>query len=74
MKYEEGLDMNQFNRVDEISHYNHNYYIGLSPFDLLFEKSDDDDTSEWYLIKGKDTIFLGESYCSDGDKLRVRFA
>ena len=28
-KYTEGLQMAQFKRIEEISHYNYNYYIGF---------------------------------------------
>jgi len=67
-KYTEGLDMNQFKVISEISHYNNNYHIGFGR-ELLFAKSDDDNTTEWWLIMGHESIYLGESYISDGDKL-----
>jgi hypothetical protein len=67
-KYTEGLEMEQFKGIDDISHYNFNYYIGLNN-DLLFCKSDDDNTSEWWVISGENSYYLGESYCSDGEKL-----
>ena len=71
-KYTDGLDMEQFKRIDEISHYNHNYYIGLDnglDNDLLFGDSDDDNTTEWWVISGVNKYYLGESYCSDNEKL-----
>lgn len=60
--------MNQFKHIPEISCYNNNYYIGNDK-DLLFGKSDDDNTTEWWLIEGDYKHYLGESYCSEGDKL-----
>ncbi len=67
-KYVDGLDMEQFKRIEEISHYNFNYYVGFEK-DLLFGESDDDNTTEWWLISGDNTYYIGESYCSEGDKL-----
>lgn len=67
--YPNGLEMNQFERVDTISVYNHNYYKGVKDGDILHGKSDDDNTTEWYLIRNQSMIYLGESYCSENDKL-----
>ena len=69
-KYVQGLQMEQFKRIDEISHYNYNYYIGFDK-DLLFAKSDDDDTTEWWLIANGNFYYSGESYCSDNDMLHL---
>ena len=69
-KYTEGLDMEAFKIIKEISHYNHNYHFGIGS-DLLFAKSDDDNTTEWWLIKGENSHYLGESHLSAGDKLRI---
>jgi hypothetical protein len=71
--YVDGLDMTQFEGgiIEKISHYNRNYYIGFDS-DLLYAKSDDDNTTEWYLINGDSkSVFLGQSYTSHGDKLDV---
>ena len=68
-KYSTGLQMQQFKRIDEISHYNFNYYIGLDG-DLLFCKSDDDNTSEWWVVVGDRSIYLGETHCDDGEQLQ----
>ena len=68
-EYNEGLNMSGFHIVKEISNYNSNYYIGLSPFDLLYADSDDDNTTEWYLVKNGEMIYLGESYMSDDNEL-----
>lgn len=63
-KYEDGLDMKQFVHIPQISCYNHNYYVGFGT-DLLFGKSDDDSTTEWWLINGHNSIYLGESNIDD---------
>lgn len=70
-KYINGLRMEQFKHLPEISHYNHNYYVGFEN-DLLFGKSDDDKTTEWWLIFGDyQPIYLGESYCNEYELLHV---
>jgi len=60
-RYPDGLDMEQFFRLSEVSHYNYNYYQGFDS-DLLFGLSDDDRTTEWWIIKSQRFIYLGESY------------
>jgi len=60
--YPNGLDMEQFEHVESISSYNNNYYKGVKSGDLLFEQSDDDRTSRWYLIRNCQIFYLGESY------------
>lgn len=62
--YKEGINMEQFHHIKEISFYNHNYYIGFGT-DLLFGKSDDDMTTEWWLVNGNTSIYLGESHAED---------
>lgn len=68
-KYPELFDTNQLTHIPEISVYNSNYYIGLFG-DLLFGKSDDDNRTEWYLVRNEWFYYLGESYFSEGDRLR----
>ena len=68
-KYKDGLDMEQFKNIEEISSYNFNYHVGLDG-DLLFAMSDDDNTTEWWVITGTTRTYLGESYCSDNEKLK----
>lgn len=63
-KYTQGLDMEQFDHIPQISVYNNNYYKGFDA-DLLFGKSDDDATTEWYLVENNDFKYLGESYVFD---------
>ena len=67
-KYVDGLPMNQFKHIVEISHYCNNYCIGFEK-DLLFGKSDDDNTTEWWLVSGGDFCYLGESYTSENELL-----
>jgi len=60
--YPSGLDMEQFEHVELISCYNNNFYKGIKNGDVLFGKSDDDRTTEWYLIRNCEMSYLGESY------------
>jgi hypothetical protein len=69
-RYTQGLQMDQFTRIDAISHYNYNYYVGFGS-DLLLGKSDDDNTTEWWLIAGEQFHYLGESYCNGGELLHL---
>lgn len=63
-KYQEGTDMSNFNHLVSISTYNHNYYNNSG--DLLYGESDDDNETEWYLIKGSyRPIYLGYSLTSE---------
>jgi len=67
-KYTDGLSMLEFKHLPDISVYNHNFYIGLDK-DLLFALSDDDNTTEWFLVLGLNHHFIGNSYTDEGDKL-----
>ena len=69
-KYPDGLQMKQFfsQWLEQISEYNCNYYIGFGK-DLLLAKSDDDDTTEWFLAHNETFQYLGESRCSRGELL-----
>lgn len=70
LKYPEGCDMNQFKHLSEVSSYNWNYYVGFNS-DLLFGHSDDDDLTEWYLIRGDNkAIYLGISSVTGRDILQ----
>ena len=69
-KYTQGLQMEQFKRIEEVSRYNHNYYVGFGK-DLLLGKSDDDNTTEWWLISNQTFYYLGESHTSENDTLHV---
>lgn len=67
-KYENGTNIEQFEHIPQISQYNHNYYKGFDN-DLLYAESDDDQTTEWYLVNkkgGMDFKFIGVSY--DGEE------
>lgn len=68
-KYSAGTDMRQFKHIPEVSYYDHNYYVGFDG-ELLYGQSDDDNTTEWYLVRGDNpSIYLGVSFTSDRDKL-----
>jgi hypothetical protein len=69
-KYIEGLRMGQFKRIEGISSYNYNYYIGFDG-DLLFGQSDDDYTTEWWIIYNCKFYYLGESYAHQDDILHI---
>lgn len=60
--------MGQFQHIKEISSYNSNYYIGFDK-GLLFAKSDDDNTTQWWLISNGKFVYLGESYASENELL-----
>ena len=74
LKIYEGLDLTKLYSIKEISYYNHNYYIGFKrnnkvTNDLLFAESDDDNTTEIYLIEGSNSIHIGYCYTSDENKI-----
>lgn len=63
-----------FTHIPEISNYNCNYYIGLMDsvtHDLLLAISDDDNTTNWYLITFSGAIEIGESYSNEGNIIHV---
>jgi len=65
----EGVSVEDMVHVPEISSYNHNYYMVENR--LLFGKSDDDNFTQWYWIKGSSVQPIGGSYCSEGDIIIV---
>jgi hypothetical protein len=67
-RYQDGMDMTELKLIVVISHYNFNYYIGLDN-DLLFAKSNDDNETDWYLLLGTHSHFMGTSFCDQGDIL-----
>jgi len=66
--YNDGLDMEKFKNIESISYYCHNYHVGFGQ-DLLYGKSDDDNTTEWWIVKNETFYYLGESYVSNHDFL-----
>lgn len=67
MKYIDGIKMDDFEHIPQISQYNHNYYKGFDK-DLLYAVSDDDQITEWYLVNKMgilDFKFIGVSYIQD---------
>ncbi len=62
--------MEQFERISEISGYNTNYYVGFDG-DLLYGESDDDNETEWFLVRNKNFQLIGYSYTSNHEKLVI---
>ena len=67
-EYKDGLNMKGFDHIKQVSIYNHNYYVGMHG-DLLFGKSDDDNTTDWWVVSNQSFVYLGESYTSEGEIL-----
>lgn len=66
-----GIDTSTFKHIPEISCYNYNYYMGLKrgnsvTHDLLFAHSDDDNFTEWYIVKGNSVTYIGYEYTNEG--------
>lgn len=70
-KYVEGYDLSNLEHIVVISSYNHNYYNDEGQ--LLFARSDDDNTSEWYLIKGIFVRYIGCTFESEQDNHLHKF-
>lgn len=65
----DGFSIDNLERIPEISYYNNNYYVGTIragnvEADLLYGHSDDDFTTEWYLVEPYNYLFIGYSYCN----------
>lgn len=76
IKIYKGIKLENLSRIDAISWYNHNYYVGLKrkgqcANDLLYVESDDDNTSEIYLITGDSSIHIGYCYTSEENRIRL---
>ncbi len=72
----EGISLKNLYRIEGISWYNNNYYVGFKrdnepANDLLFVESDDDNTSEVYLVKKGDLVHIGYCYTSEENKIRL---
>ena len=64
---EDGMDTEEFTHIPSISCYNSNYYEYKSH--LIYWESDDDNTTDWFLVKQKYFYYLGQSYCSEEEKM-----
>lgn len=66
----DGIKVDTFKHIPEISFYNHNYYIGLKRnsrlLDLLFAHSDDDNMTDWYIVNGSSVTYIGYEFTEDG--------
>jgi len=60
-KYTDGLQMDKFPTIKEISVYSNIYCVGFDG-DLLFGEADDDNTTEWFLVENESFKYLGESH------------
>ena len=59
--------------LKDISVYNHNYYIAehkddYPNYSLVYAESDDDNTTEYFVVNSCGMQMIGYSHCSDGDK------
>jgi hypothetical protein len=61
----DGVEVRTLKRIEGISFYNNNYYEGLEKFcgvkDLLYAKSDDEDSTIWYLVTENGHVPFGYS-------------
>lgn len=67
----DGIKVDTFKHIPEISCYNHNYYIGLkrngsATFDLLFAQSNDDNMTDWYIVNGESSTYIGYEFTEEG--------
>ena len=67
-KYKTGIALKDFEHIPQISSYNHNFYKGYDT-DLLLCISDDDNLTDWFVLVGKEFMYIGDSFTSDGDLL-----
>jgi hypothetical protein len=65
-KYKSGIKLSDFEHLSMISSYNHNFYRGYDK-DVLLCVSDDDNTTDWFLLVGKQFVYIGDSFTHEGD-------
>lgn len=65
-EFPDWMDTNLFVRIPEISCYNNNYYS--HEWKLLFWASDDDYTTDWYLVIHRNFFYLWQSYITLDDR------
>ena len=71
-----GVSLKDLQHIGEISWYCNNYYIGETYFkeikDLIFAKSDDDNTTDLYLTNGVNNYLrFAQCFTSEKDVIRV---
>jgi hypothetical protein len=72
--YYDGENVKNFEQIDSISVYNRNYYHGIGN-DLLFSKSDDDMTTEWFVVRGDyNPVYIGYSLVGVSPQERLVFS
>lgn len=71
--YYNGENINNFEHLSRISTYNSNYYAGIGK-DLLYALSDDDMTTEWFVIQDNNQpVYIGYSIATYGSPERLNF-
>lgn len=63
-KYKSGIKLSDFEHLSAISSYNHNFYKGYDK-DVLLCVSDDDNTTDWFLLVDKEFVYIGDSFASE---------
>jgi hypothetical protein len=72
-QYYDNVNVNNFTHIPVVSSYNHNYYEGIDG-DLLYGESDDDMTTEWFVIKGgSQPEYIGYSILDPGKPERISY-
>lgn len=72
----ENISLDNLYRIEAISWYNHNYYVGFKregkcASDLLYTVSDDDDTSDIFIVQDNGLWYIGYCFASEGNKIRI---
>jgi len=70
-KYKDGMNMKSLKPIYQISDSNTHYWHGLEE-DLIFGKSFNKNSTEWYLVEFPNFRYLGFSHIHEGDLL-VRY-
>jgi len=66
-----GVNIKSFTHLPAVSSYNRNYYEGFDS-DLLYGESDDDRTTDWFVINGKhQPNYIGYSTLEPGEPERI---
>lgn len=69
MKMLDGVKLSELKHIKEVSYYNHNVYIfGNS---LIKAISDDDNSTELYLITDTGLVLVGECSTSEGNIIHI---
>ena len=69
MKMLDGVKISELKHIKEVSYYNHNVYIFGN--NLIKAISDDDNTTEVYLMSDYGLEYIGECFSSENDIIHV---